>query len=96
MVYHSENEEDTCHYKLGDRNNFKVSFVGRHFAGFLGKLKETIEKFARRTTIYTPDDVNSPKNMRAPYDLKHRQFCGFEAAWRQLCDTLVVLKISCL
>ena len=40
MVYHSKNEKDTCHYKLSDRNNFKVSFVGRHFAGFLGKLKE--------------------------------------------------------
>ena len=96
MVNHSENEEDTCHYKLSDRNNFKVSFAGRHFAGFLGKLKETIEKFARRTTIYTPDDANSPKNLRAPYDLTYRQFCGFEAAWRQLCDTLVVLQISCL
>ena len=59
MVYHSENEEDTCHYKLSDRDNFKVSFVGRHFAGFLGKLKETIEKFARRTIIFTPNDVTA-------------------------------------
>ena len=69
MVYHSENEEDTCNYKLSDRDNYKVSFVGGHFAGFLGKLKGTIGKVMRRTTIYTPDDVNSPTNLRAPYDL---------------------------
>ena len=44
MVYHSEQEEDTCHYKLSDRDNCKVSSVGHHFAGFLDKLKETIRK----------------------------------------------------
>ena len=40
MIYHSENEEDSCHYKLSDRDNCKVSFAGRHFTGFFGRLKQ--------------------------------------------------------